>query len=127
MILYAVFGTIIAASLTGGAVYWFSELGIFKTKFNLINAFAFGSFISATDPVAVLSIFKEISVNKTLYTLVFGESILNDAVSLILFETCVKIKLSHDRQSYVDPVWHFFGVFFGSVLIGMATENRTTY
>lgn len=52
----------------------------------LIDCLAFGSFISATDPVAVLSIFKEMTdTDKNLYALIFGESILNDAISLIMF------------------------------------------
>ncbi len=50
------------------------------------ESFAFGSLISATDPVAVLAIFKEVNVEKNLFALVFGESSLNDAVSIILFK-----------------------------------------
>ncbi len=50
------------------------------------ESFAFGSLISATDPVAVLAIFKEVNVEKNLFALVFGESTLNDAISIILFK-----------------------------------------
>ena len=39
-----------------------------------------GALISATDPVATLSVFSELSVPPLLYHLVFGESVLNDAV-----------------------------------------------
>ena len=41
-----------------------------------------GALISATDPVATLSVFSELSVLSLLYHLVFGESVLNDAVSM---------------------------------------------
>jgi len=41
--------------------------------------------ISATDPVSVLSSFKEINADERLFALVFGESILNDAVTLTLY------------------------------------------
>ena len=39
-----------------------------------------GALISATDPVATLSVFSELSVPPLLYHIVFGESVLNDAV-----------------------------------------------
>jgi len=46
----------------------------------------YGSAISATDPVATLAIFSALRVNPTLYYLVFGESVVNDAVAIVLFE-----------------------------------------
>ena len=49
-------------------------------------AAAFGALISATDPVAVLAIFKELNTNEDLYSLIFGESMMNDAVAIIIFE-----------------------------------------
>lgn len=49
-----------------------------------------GALISATDPVATLSVFSQLDVPPLLYNIVFGESVLNDAVSV------------HHR-----PPWHF--------------------
>ena len=48
------------------------------------ESFAFGSLISAVDPVATLAIFHAIDVDPVLYMLVFGESVLNDAVAIVL-------------------------------------------
>ena len=42
--------------------------------------------MGATDPVSVMAIFKEINADPTLYVLIFGESILNDAMGAILFK-----------------------------------------
>ena len=53
-------------------------------QLNLVESFAFGSLISAVDPVATLAIFQAIDVDQILYMLVFGESMLNDAVSIVL-------------------------------------------
>ena len=44
------------------------------------DCLVFSSLISAVDPVAVLAIFQEIGINKDLYFLVFGESLLNGIV-----------------------------------------------
>ena len=42
--------------------------------------------ISATDPVTVLAIFNDLNVDVNLYALVFGESVLNDAVAIVFVE-----------------------------------------
>lgn len=48
------------------------------------RSFAFGSLISAVDPVATIAIFNALNVDPVLNMLVFGESILNDAVAIVL-------------------------------------------
>jgi len=53
-----------------------------------VHSLAFGSLISAVDPVATLAIFNALNVDQTLYMLVFGESVLNDAVAVVLYR-CV--------------------------------------
>ena len=53
-------------------------------EFTVVESFAFGSLISAVDPVATLAIFHSLDVDEVLYMLVFGESILNDAVAITL-------------------------------------------
>ena len=44
----------------------------------------FGAIISATDPVTILAIFHDLNVDVDLYAIVFGESVLNDAVAIVL-------------------------------------------
>ena len=53
-------------------------------QLDLVESFAFGSLISAVDPVATLAIFQAIELDQQLYMLVFGESVLNDAVAIVL-------------------------------------------
>lgn len=50
-----------------------------------VEVFTFTSIISAVDPVAVLAIFSEVGVNSDLYYMVFGESLLNDGVAVVLY------------------------------------------
>ncbi|GGC63859.1 sodium:proton antiporter [Hoyosella rhizosphaerae] len=51
----------------------------------IIAALLFGVLISATDPVAVVAIFRDLGVPKRLLTLVEGESLLNDGVAIVLY------------------------------------------
>ncbi len=85
ILIFAIFGTAFAAIITSLLIYLAGVMGI-ATEMSLLESMAFGSFISATDPVAVLAIFKEMTdTDPNLYALIFGESILNDAISLIMF------------------------------------------
>ena len=62
---------------------WFPQAEVVY-KFSVVESFAFGSLVSAVDPVATLAIFQALDVDPILYMLVFGESMLNDAVSIVL-------------------------------------------
>jgi NhaP-type Na+/H+ or K+/H+ antiporter len=55
------------------------------------ESWLFGSLISATDPVAVLAIFKQMDADENLYSIVFGESIFNDAISIVMYNTIAKL------------------------------------
>ena len=52
---------------------------------NIVYSLLFGALISATDPVTVLAIFHDLHVDVDLYSLVFGESVMNDAVAIVLY------------------------------------------
>jgi NhaP-type Na+/H+ or K+/H+ antiporter len=51
------------------------------------DSWAFGSLISTTDPVAVLAIFKQMDVDENLFAIVFGESIFNDAIGIVMYDS----------------------------------------
>ncbi|KAF2980492.1 hypothetical protein EK904_000596 [Melospiza melodia maxima] len=86
IILFSVFGTAISAFIVGGGIYFLGRADVIY-KLNMTDSFAFGSLISAVDPVATIAIFNALNVDPVLNMLVFGESILNDAVSIVLTNT----------------------------------------
>ena len=79
-----------------------------------------GSLISATDPVATLSVFSELQVPPLLYNLVFGESVLNDATAIVLFRTLTEFYATPVGWSTLPlMVWRFISIGLGSLGIGM--------
>ncbi|XP_073911946.1 sodium/hydrogen exchanger 5 isoform X3 [Castor canadensis] len=87
---YAVVGTLWNAFTTGAALWGLQQAGLVapKVQAGLLDFLLFGSLISAVDPVAVLAVFEEVHVNETLFIIVFGESLLNDAVTVVLYKVC---------------------------------------
>lgn len=89
-------------------------------------SFAFGSLISAVDPVATIAIFNALHVDPVLNMLVFGESILNDAVSIVLTNTAEGLTRKHMSdvsgwQTFSQALGYFLKMFFGSAALGTLT------
>ncbi|KAK2530034.1 Slc9a5 [Columba guinea] len=85
---YAVVGTLWNSFTTGAALWGLHQAGLMDPgiEAGLMDFLLFGSLISAVDPVAVLAVFEEVHVNETLFIIVFGESLLNDAVTVVLYK-----------------------------------------
>uniref|UniRef100_A0A3Q3G4X7 Sodium/hydrogen exchanger n=1 Tax=Labrus bergylta TaxID=56723 RepID=A0A3Q3G4X7_9LABR len=84
ILVFAVIGTLWNAFFIGGMMYAVCQIeGAGLGGVDLLSCLLFGSIISAVDPVAVLAVFEEIHINELLHILVFGESLLNDAVTVV--------------------------------------------
>jgi NhaP-type Na+/H+ or K+/H+ antiporter len=66
----------------GGVLFeWNTEAGAFIW----LSSMLFGAVVSATDPVAVVALLKELGASKKLGTLIEGESLLNDGTAIVAF------------------------------------------
>lgn len=93
--------------------------------FHFTDCLFFGSLMSATDPVTVLAIFHELHVDPDLYTLLFGESVLNDAVAIVLTYSISiyspkENPNAFDAAAFFQSVGNFLGIFAGSFAMGSA-------
>ena len=80
-------------------------------------ALLFGGLISATDPVSVLALFKEMRVPKRLSILMEGESLFNDGVAVVIFLILTDV-VAGQPFVLVEGVGQFFLVMVGGALTG---------
>lgn len=134
---FAFAGTFISAVVLGVILYIWALNPIESMDLSFVEAISVGATLSATDPVTILAIFNTYKVDPKLYTIIFGESILNDAVAIVIFETAQRYK---PRETLEDGVtkssltifslFESFGVFllvfFGSLVIGLAIGIGTS-
>lgn len=92
-------------------------LGLFGFDVPIIVTLLFGALISATDPVAVLALFKEYGAPRRLSLIFEGESLFNDATAVALFLIILEA-MNHGDISILTTMEGFF--MFISMLVGGA-------
>ncbi|XP_033506003.1 sodium/hydrogen exchanger 6-like [Epinephelus lanceolatus] len=132
---YAFMGTVISCFIIGLIMYGFvsfmKAVGQLGGDFYFTDCLFFGAIVSATDPVTVLAIFNELKVDVDLYALLFGESVLNDAVAIVLSSSIVAYQPvgdnshSFEAMAMLKSFGVFLGVFSGSFALGVATGVMT--
>ncbi|CAG01389.1 unnamed protein product, partial [Tetraodon nigroviridis] len=128
---FAFLGTAVSCFIIGNLMYGVVKLmevaGQLADKFYYTDCLFFGAIISATDPVTVLAIFNELHADGDLYTLLFGESVMNDAVAIVLSSSIVAYQPrganTHmfDASAFFTSVGVFLGIFSGSFAMGAIT------
>uniref|UniRef100_A0A7S3XLW5 Cyclic nucleotide-binding domain-containing protein n=1 Tax=Heterosigma akashiwo TaxID=2829 RepID=A0A7S3XLW5_HETAK len=81
--------------------------------------FLLGAVLSATDPVAVVALLKELGVPADLSTLVEGESLLNDGTALVVYMILVTAAEGTFEMQPVDVAWAFVKMSLGGVVFGV--------
>jgi NhaP-type Na+/H+ or K+/H+ antiporter len=85
------------------------------------DSWAFGSLISTTDPVAVLAIFKQMDIDENLFAIVFGESIFNDAIGIVMYDSVKSMGNDENMSTFQEiltAIKRFLIIFIGSIVIG---------
>jgi monovalent cation:H+ antiporter, CPA1 family len=108
------FGLLISLFIVGFGLAWVIGMP-------LGPALLFGALISATDPIAVLSLFKSLGAPKRLALIADGESMFNDATAVIGFKVVAGFVLTGailSGSSIANSLWNLTYVFFGSIILG---------
>ncbi|KAI0841663.1 sodium/hydrogen exchanger [Hypoxylon sp. FL0890] len=120
---FAFAGTFLSAVVIGLLLWLYTRIPLEGLDMTFVDAISVGATLSATDPVTILAIFNTYKVDPKLYTVIFGESILNDAIAIVIFETAQKYKSdsagAYGIFSFFEGVGIFLLIFFGSLLIGV--------
>jgi len=112
--LLAVPGMLIASLLTAAFCLWLLPL-----QWSLPVALVFGTLISATDPVAVVALLKEMCSRARLQTLIEGESLLNDGTAIVLFTLFMALATQGGALAPGTVIQEFIRVVSVGVLIGL--------
>jgi len=111
ILVLAVPGVILTTLIVGGLLS-------LSTWLSLPAALVFGSLISATDPVAVVALFRLLGVPKRLAVLVEGESLFNDGTALVLFNLMLAVALTGQFQP-VNSLIEIVRVSAGGIMVGL--------
>ena len=114
VMMLAVVGVVLSTLLVAWILNSLSPLG-------MVGALLFGALISATDPVAVIALFKEVKAPERLSLLMDAESLFNDATAIVMFGIVlafIQVGGVFDNNLLLDSVLNFFYVFFGGILVG---------
>uniref|UniRef100_A0A8D0GND4 Sodium/hydrogen exchanger n=1 Tax=Sphenodon punctatus TaxID=8508 RepID=A0A8D0GND4_SPHPU len=122
---WSVLGSLVNAFGIGLSLYGICQIKVFGlTDVTLLQNLLFGSMISAVDPAAALAVLEEASANEQLYMMIFGESLLNDGITVVLYDIFIAFTQMH-RYEDIEAVdvlagfARFFVVGLGGVLFGV--------
>ncbi|TWT80274.1 Na(+)/H(+) antiporter NhaG [Planctomycetes bacterium CA13] len=109
----AIPGLLLSTLIIGGIVALLTDIPI-------AAALLLGSILSATDPVAVIALFKKLGAPKRLTVLVEGESLFNDATSIVVAGVLLTVATTgFNGETALRGLGGFFVVFFGGIFVGL--------
>jgi CPA1 family monovalent cation:H+ antiporter len=111
ILLLAVAGVLIATVITGYTIHWVLGLA-------LLPALLFGALISATDPISVVALFKDLGVSERLSLIIESESLFNDGTSVVIFQIILAGLISGNIDIFTG-IRSFFAVTLGGAALGL--------
>jgi CPA1 family monovalent cation:H+ antiporter len=112
IVMLAVPGMILSTLIIGWLLHMLLPLGV-------TEAMLFGILISATDPIAVIGLFKELGVERRLGILVEGESLFNDGAAIVLYSILLGVATGDETFSLAQTTTTFFVTVAGGVALGL--------
>ena len=124
ILLLAVAGTLIGTLIVSSIVMGAQQTLVPELNLPIVAAIAFGALISATDPVAVISLFRDLGVSKRLGILVEGESLFNDGVAIVIFGIALSAGLvlatgEGEGFNLATGLVDFFRISIGGLVVGI--------
>eukprot|EP01043_Picozoa_sp_COSAG02_P000599 COSAG02_NODE_11_length_58539_cov_103.119473_18_plen_631_part_00 len=129
IMLLGVVGSIVTSIGISGVLYYLQETAMpglcagntESGRHDALDCIILGTILCNVDLVATLSVMSPAETPQ-LYSILFGEGVINDAVSIVLFDASLKAGLS-DHEDWSDGIQqiilHFFLLLFGSIMLGV--------
>lgn len=117
ILLFSTISVILSTIIVGFAAYVI--LNAFGLQVQLLHALLFGSLISPTDPISILSILKQAGITKSLETKIAGESLFNDGVAVVVFITILQLAQSGDNVEIGNVILLFGQEAVGGLILGL--------
>jgi Na+:H+ antiporter len=107
----AVVGLLVSTFIVGYSIFTLTDQ-------LLVTCLLVGAIVSATDPVAVVAIFRDLGAPHRLALLVEGESLFNDATAIVMFTLLAGMLTGVAEPSLLSGSMSFLAVFLGGALLG---------
>ncbi|KMT12877.1 hypothetical protein BVRB_4g089680 [Beta vulgaris subsp. vulgaris] len=124
IMLFGVIGVFISTTIISTGSWWlFPKVGF--AGLTARDYLAIGTIFSSTDTVCTLQILNQ-DETPFLYSLVFGEGVVNDATSVVLFNAIQKLNVK-SFGDWTHVIGDFLYLFFASTALGITTGLLTAY
>ncbi|MFT6097855.1 MAG: CPA1 family monovalent cation:H+ antiporter [Arenicella sp.] len=120
ILMLAIVGLLISTAVIGFTMAYITHVP-------LLACLLLGAIVSATDPVAVVAIFKDLGAPQRLAILVEGESLFNDATAIVVFTIISAMLLGQSDPTLLSGLGSFVNVFFGGIIVGYLTARLTCF
>ncbi len=121
IVLFGIFGTIFNFGILAFLLYTANKINLFTYGLTSKYIFLFSSIITSTDTVSALTFIND-KENPKLFSILFGEGVLNDAVCIVLYRIIKNFDFDNNKfnfSSFLSIIFAFLILFFMSTLIGI--------